>query len=101
MFAFFANKKGDVARMKVTVEGVITSKEVKTKTGDDGKTRVSTELLLAQPGEKLQAAIRLQGDRTQDYELYVPAVFEGQLMSWKTRDGVGMMVMVQDDAGGF
>lgn len=83
--------------MKVSVEGVVTSKELKTKMGDDNKLRISTELLIAQPGEKVQATVRLEGNQVKDYEIFQPAVFTGSLMTWKTRDGVGMMIMVRDD----
>lgn len=82
--------------MIVTVEGVITSKERIEKIKDN-KTVVSTELLLAQPGEKLQTPIRLDGDKTSDFELFQPAHFTGELLAWKTRDAVGMMVMVRDE----
>ncbi|MEN1990823.1 hypothetical protein [Paenibacillus hubeiensis] len=82
--------------MIVTVEGVITSNERIEKIKDN-KTVVSTELLLAQPGEKMQTPIRLDGDQTAKYELYQPAHFTGELLTWKTRDSVGMMVMVRDE----
>lgn len=82
--------------MIVTVEGVITSKERLEKTKDDKKV-ISTELLLAQPGEKMQTPIRLQGDQTANFELFQPAHFTGELLTWKTRDAVGMMVMVRDE----
>lgn len=82
--------------MIVTVEGVITSKNVVEKIKDDKKV-ISTELLLAQPGEKMQTPIRLQGDKTADYEIFKPVMFTGELLTWKTRDAVGMMVMVRDD----
>lgn len=82
--------------MIVTVEGVITSKE-KIEKIKDNKTVVSTELLLAQPGEKVQAAIRLQGDQTGNFEIFEKNQFTGELLTWKTRDSVGMMVMVRDD----
>lgn len=82
--------------MIVTVEGVITSKELKKKDTDKGQV-ISTELLLAQPGDKVQTPIRLEGDQTSEYELFKPALFTGELLSWKTRDGVGHMVMVRDE----
>lgn len=81
--------------MIVTVEGLITSKEIKKKLKDN-KEVVSTELLLAQPGEKVQTPIRLDGDQLEDYELLTPGHFTGRLMAWSTRDGVGMMVMVSE-----
>lgn len=77
--------------MKVTVEGVVTSIEVKTK--DD---KPVTELLLAQKGEREQVKVRMQGDRQQDYELFQVETFTGQLMMWKQREGVGSMVMVHE-----
>lgn len=82
--------------MIVTVEGVITSKERIEKIKDD-KTVISTELLLAQPGEKVQTPIRLSGDKTGDYDIFNPYMFTGQLLTWKTRDGIGSMVMVRDE----
>lgn len=82
--------------MIVTVEGVITSKELKKKDTDQGPI-FSTELLLAQSGEKTLMPIRLEGDQTKIHELYKPMKFTGQLLSWKTRDGVGHMVMVRDE----
>jgi hypothetical protein len=82
--------------VKVTVEGVITSKTKVEKIKDDKKV-VSTEILLAQTGEKMQTAIKLNGDQTADYELYQPAEFKGELFAWRTREGVGMMVLVRDE----
>ncbi|MDY8049659.1 hypothetical protein UY416_25550 [Paenibacillus polymyxa] len=81
--------------MIVTIEGVITSKERIEKIKDN-KTVVSTELLLAQPGEKVQTAVRLDGDMTGNYELFEVNVFKGQLLAWRTRDSVGMMVIVRE-----
>lgn len=85
--------------MIVSAEGVITSKELKVKPDKDGKSKKSTELLLAQPGEKVQAVVRLPGDQIDAYEVFERAAFTGQLMAWSTRDGVGMMIMVRDDDG--
>lgn len=74
--------------MVVTVEGIITSVEKKEK---DGK--VFTELLLAQKGEQNQVKVRLDGDQAQQYSELERNSFMGRLMSWRTRDGVGMMVL--------
>lgn len=74
--------------MVVTVEGIITSVEKKEK---DGK--VFTELLLAQKGEQNQVKVRLDGDQAQHYSEFERNSFMGRLMSWRTRDGVGMMVL--------
>ncbi|MFD3274591.1 hypothetical protein ACE3MS_31345 [Paenibacillus dendritiformis] len=74
--------------MVVTVEGIITSVEKKEK---DGK--VFTELLLAQKGEQNQVKVRLDGDQAQQYSEFERNSFMGRLMSWRTRDGVGMMVL--------
>ncbi|WP_172200899.1 hypothetical protein [Saccharibacillus qingshengii] len=82
--------------MIVTVDGTITSKELKKKEMDGGAIKTSTELLLAQPGEKTLITIRLEGDQVESYDLFTPETFTGQLLSWKTRDAVGMMVMVGD-----
>lgn len=78
--------------MQVTVEGVITSIEQKTK--DDKK---STELLLAQKGEKVQVSVRLPGHQATNYEPFQIESFKGRLLQWRTRDGVGSMVLVGDD----
>ena len=75
--------------MRVTVEGVVTSIELKKK---DDKT--STELLLAQQGQKEQVTVRLHEDQTQMFALWEVNKFEGRLMTWQTRQGVGSMVMV-------
>lgn len=84
--------------MQVTVKGVITSIVRKEKVADN-EIKVSTELLLAQQGEKEQVAVRLPGDQLEDWKsyLYQPAEFFGRLMTWKTRDGIGSMVMVEAD----
>lgn len=82
--------------MIVTVEGVITSKQLIEKIKDNKKV-VSTELLLAQPGEKMQTPVRLNGDKTDNFEVLKPAMFTGQLLTWTTRESIGMMVMVKDE----
>lgn len=76
--------------MNVTVEGLITSVEPRTK--NDKK---FTELLLAQKGEKEQVTVRLDGHVEKNYELLQPAVFTGRLMIWKLREGIGSMVMAE------
>lgn len=78
--------------MVVMVEGVITSIEKKTK--DE---KVSTELLLAQKGEKTQVTVRVPGDKVALYDLYEVASFHGRLMQWAGRNGVGSMVMCEDE----
>lgn len=78
--------------MKVTVEGLITSIEQKSK--EDKK---FTELLLAQQGEKLQVSVRLQGHVANDYAPLEMNTFTGRLMTWTQRDGVGMMVMAESE----
>lgn len=83
--------------MIVTVDGTITSKELKKKEQEDKSVKVSTELLLAQPGDKILTPIRLEGDQLEQYDLFERASFTGQLLGWKTRDGVGMMVMVREE----
>lgn len=77
--------------MQIMVEGVITSIEQKSK--DEKK---YTELLLAQKGEKVQAKIRIPGHVAQQYSEFEVANFSGRLMTWNTRNGVDMMVMVDD-----
>lgn len=75
--------------MIVTVEGHITSIEEKSKDEKE-----FTELMLAQPGQKEQIVIRLKGFKADMYSLFEIAKFEGRLMTWKQREGIGSMVMV-------
>lgn len=74
--------------MKIAVEGAITSIEVKEK--DE---KVFTELLLAQQGEREQVKVRLNGDRTDEFDMFQVESFQGRLMTWKQREGIGSMVM--------
>jgi len=76
--------------MRVTVEGLLTSLQVKEK---DGKK--NTELLLAQANEKEQVTVRLEGDFSKSYEskMLTPHKFTGRLMTWTARNGVGSMVL--------
>lgn len=76
--------------MRVSVEGVITSIEIKEK---DDKT--NTELLLAQQGEKTQVTVRIPGNVADMFSLFEVTNFTGRLMMWKTRDAVGSMVMCE------
>lgn len=78
--------------MRVTVQGLLTSVEVKSK-----ENKKSTELLLAQQGEKEQVVVRLEGDLSKGYQenLLTPLEFSGRLMQWQTRNGVGSMVMAE------
>lgn len=78
--------------MQVTVEGVVTSIEQATK--DEKK---FTVLMLAQKGEQQQVKVRLAGHCAANYSEFQVATITGRLMTWKTRDGVGMMVMADDD----
>lgn len=82
--------------MVVTVEGVITSIEQRTKE-TDGKVNKFTELLLAQKGEKVQIPVRLPGHVETLYSLYEVGNFTGNLLSWKTRDSIGMMVSIREE----
>lgn len=77
--------------MKITIEGVITSIEEKEK--EDKK---YTDVLIAQKGEKMQVPVRLQGHVAERFDLYQVEAFTGRLLTWKARDGVGMMVTVDD-----
>jgi hypothetical protein len=74
--------------MRVKVEGLITSIEQKTK-GDKN----FTNLLLAQTGEREQVQVRLLGHVADNYDELERIEFEGRLMTWTQRDGVGSMVM--------
>jgi hypothetical protein len=86
--------------MRVTIEGVITSIEEDVKQGQDGRPdRKITKLLLAQKGEKMQTEVRLPGHVGNGYSEFDQASFTGDLMAWKTRDGVGMLINVPDDFG--
>lgn len=80
--------------MIVTVEGVVTSIGVAKK---DEKT--ITEILIAQQGEREQVKARYDGDRQSVTELFSPICVTGRLMMWKTRDGVGTLLLVNDDDG--
>ncbi|NIK80609.1 hypothetical protein FHS15_005800 [Paenibacillus castaneae] len=82
--------------MVVTVEGVVTSIGIK-RTIRDNVEKISTELLLAQANQKEQVTIRLNGDVTSAYKLFTPELFTGRLMTWTTRNGVGSMIMVEDE----
>ncbi|MNW44036.1 hypothetical protein D3C74_212510 [compost metagenome] len=78
--------------MRVEVEGLLTSVGIKEKEG-----KKSTELLLAQKGEKEQVTVRLEGDQQKLYEgkLLTNHKFAGRLMTWASRNGVGSMVMAE------
>lgn len=78
--------------MIVTVEGTITSIDLKVKEGKE-----STELLLAQDKQKEQITIRLNGDLRNFFTQWKPQVFTGRLMAWSARNGVGSMIMVSDE----
>lgn len=75
--------------MVVSVEGVITSLEKKEK-----NEKVFTEIMLAQRGVQEQVRVRLEGDQTGQYGEFELTSFLGRLMTWTTRNGVGMMVLV-------
>lgn len=84
--------------MRVTVEGVITSIEQDVKRGSEGNPdKKITKLLLAQKGEKQQVEVRLPGHVEKEYDLFHVQAFNGRLLSWKTRDGVGMMVSIAEE----
>ncbi|MNJ26033.1 hypothetical protein D3C77_204980 [compost metagenome] len=76
--------------MIVTVEGHVTSIEDRTK--DD---KEFTELMLAQQGQKEQIVIRLKGHKSENFSMFEIAEFTGRLMTWKQREGIGSMVMVE------
>lgn len=80
--------------MRVKVEGVITSIEEEVRKNAQNEEKLMTNILLAQKGEKMQVSVRLPGHVAEQYSLFEVSEFEGQLMTWKTRDGVGSMVMV-------
>lgn len=78
--------------MQVTVQGHITSIDVRSK--DD---KIFTELMLAQKGEKELVPVRLAGAHDQNYSLFEIAEFNGRLLLWKTRDSIGKLVLVGDE----
>lgn len=83
--------------MIVTVEGVITSIEQDTRKGTEGNPdRHFTKILLAQKGEKVQTEVRIPGHVEEKYSIFEVAQFTGNLLAWRTRDGVGMMVNVDE-----
>lgn len=82
--------------MKVTVEGVITSIEQKAKDQGTKDEKKFTEVLLAQKGEKMQTKVRLPGHVGEQYTEFEVAEFTGNLLTWKTRDSVDMMITVED-----
>ncbi|MCY9708127.1 hypothetical protein M5X00_29395 [Paenibacillus alvei] len=75
--------------MVVSVEGIITSLEKKEK-----NEKVFTEIMLAQRGVQEQVRVRLEGDQTGQYDDFERTSFTGRLMTWASRNGVGMMVLV-------
>lgn len=82
--------------MKLIVEGVITSIEQLSKMGTDNKMKNYTQILLAQDGIKEQVTVRLPDHCADKYCKFEVNTFEGRLMTWTTRNGIGSMVMVND-----
>lgn len=78
--------------MKITVEGLLTSVAPHEK---DGKK--STELFLAQQGEREQVKVRVEGDLVKTYteKMLTTQKFTGRLMTWNQRNGVGSMVIAE------
>lgn len=77
--------------MLVEVEGVITSIEAKTK--DD---KPYTEIMLAQKGVKEQVSVRLDGNRTNEFDVLEIGRFTGRLFTWKQREGIGSIIKVEE-----
>lgn len=77
--------------MIVTVEGHITSIEEKTK-----EEKKMTELLIAQQGQREQIPVRLEGHVAKLFTLFETNKFTGRLMTWKQREGIGTMVLAND-----
>jgi hypothetical protein len=73
--------------MKATVTGVITSIEIKEKEG-----KVSTDILMAQPGEQKQLKVRLEGDRSKDFKLFSEVTFAGKVVLFTTQTGAGAIL---------
>lgn len=78
--------------MLVTVEGIVTSIEEKEK--DDKK---FTELMIAQKGERIQVLARIPGHVASQYSVFEVVNLNGRLITWKTRDGIGMMLMCDEE----
>lgn len=70
--------------MRVTVEGrVMEISEMK-----DGRYTVA----LYQPGESQLCRVRCKEN---GYEVGDQAVFTGRVVAWRTRDGIGLMVLAE------
>lgn len=74
--------------MIVTVEGLITSIKTERKDNKD-----QTTVYLVQEGEREQVVVRLPGDKSNLYTTLERCSFVGRLINWKTRDGIGSMVL--------
>lgn len=80
--------------MRVTVTGICMSAENRQR-----EEKKYTELFLAQKGERMQVLVRLPGHQADRYTQFEDVTVTGNLLAWKTRDGVGLMVNVPDNDG--
>ena len=73
--------------MKVTIYGILTSLEVKTK-----EEKTTTDLLIAQTGEQKQIKYRLEGDRSKDFKLFSELTLQGKLVMFQTQNGLSALI---------
>lgn len=75
--------------MRVEVEGLVTSVKVQEREG-----KKFTTIMLAQDDEREQVLVRIDDDRSGVYAPMTIEKFRGRLVCWRSRDGVGKMVLV-------
>ena len=73
--------------MKVSITGILTSLEVKTK-----EEKTTTDLLIAQTGEQKQIKYRLEGDRSKDFKLFSELTLQGKLVMFQTQNGLSALI---------
>ena len=83
--------KSEVLNLVVTVEGVVM--EVTQVEGKEGKAP-SQRVLLYQQGEKELSTVKLPENRN-GFSVGEVTSFTGRLLTWKQREGIGAMVMVE------
>lgn len=74
--------------MKVTVEGLILESHFEEKLDKNGEKKEAFKSLLYQTGEKENVVIKSPSRMAEGF-----ATITGRLMSWKSRDGVGLMIL--------
>jgi hypothetical protein len=73
--------------MKVSITGVLTSLEVKTK-----EEKTTTDLFIAQSGEQKQIKDRLDGDKSKDFKLFSEYTLHGKVVMYNTSSGIGSLI---------